>query len=74
MTPHIEEGLVYVHSNLRLLSRSTPQYHQKETKMWDVARDEVGSLDDSGFLEIVDMSLNEQLLEADFSQCRVTRI
>jgi len=38
------------------------QYHQKETKMWDIARDEVGSLDDSGFLEVVDLSLNEPLL------------
>ena len=50
------------------------QYHQKETKMWDIARDEVGSLDDSGFLEVVDLSLNEPLLQVDFSQCGVTRI
>jgi len=40
MTPHRAEALVYVHSNLRLLSRSTPQYHQEETKMWDAAGDE----------------------------------
>ena len=42
MTPHRAEALVYVHSNLRLLSRSTPQYHQEESKIWDVARDEFG--------------------------------
>jgi len=27
MAPNREEGLIYVHSNLRLLSRNTPQYH-----------------------------------------------
>ncbi|RZB66100.1 hypothetical protein D0Y65_041950 [Glycine soja] len=46
MTPHRAEDLVFVHSNLRLLSRNTPQYHQEETKMWDVAGDDFGSLDD----------------------------
>jgi len=34
------EELVYVHRNLRLLSRNTPQSHQEETKMCDDARDE----------------------------------
>ncbi|KAH1242077.1 hypothetical protein GmHk_07G019491 [Glycine max] len=52
MTPHRDEDLVFVHSNLRLLSRNTPQYHQEETKMWDVAGDDFGSLDDCGVLEI----------------------
>ncbi|MCI01802.1 hypothetical protein A2U01_0022831, partial [Trifolium medium] len=66
MTPYRAEALVYVHSNLRLLSRSTPQYHHEETKMWDVAGDEFGSLDDSGFLEVVDLSLDESGLEAGF--------
>lgn len=34
------EELVYIHRDLRLQSRSTPQYHQEETKMCDGARDE----------------------------------
>ncbi|KAH1198446.1 hypothetical protein GmHk_18G052024 [Glycine max] len=33
MAPLRAEDLVFVHSNLRLLSRNTPQYHQEETKM-----------------------------------------
>ncbi|KAL5124390.1 NADPH-dependent codeinone reductase 1-3 [Glycine soja] len=59
MAPHRAEDLVFVHSNLRFLSRNTPQYHQEETKMWDVAGDDFGSLDDCGILEIVSLSLDE---------------
>ena len=55
MTPHRVEDLVFVHSNLRLLSRNAPQYHQEETKMWDVAGDDFGSLDDYGILEIASL-------------------
>jgi len=43
MALHRAEGLVY---------------HQEETKMWDVVGDEFGSLDDSGFLEVVSLSLD----------------
>ncbi|RZC24732.1 hypothetical protein D0Y65_003769 [Glycine soja] len=67
MTPHRAEDLVFVHSNLRLLSRNTPQYHQEETKMWDVAGDDFGSLDDCGILEIASLSLDEPELEVSFS-------
>ncbi|KAH1249212.1 putative plant SNARE 11 [Glycine max] len=63
MAPHRAEDLVFVHSNLRLLSRNTPQYHQEETKMWDVARDDFGSLNDCGILEIASLSLDEPELE-----------
>lgn len=66
MTPHRAEDLVFVHSNLRLLSRNTPQYHQEETKMWDVAGDDFGSLDDCGILEIASLSLDEPELEGVF--------
>ncbi|KAL3019145.1 hypothetical protein AAZX31_05G066300 [Glycine max] len=59
MAPHRAEDLVFVHSNLRLLSRNTPQYHQEETKMWDIAVDDFGSLDDYGILEIASLSLDE---------------
>lgn len=47
------------------LSR-TPQYHQEETKMWNVIGDEFGSLDDSEFLEVADLSLDEPTLESGF--------
>ena len=67
MAPHRAEDLVFVHSNLRFLSRNTPQYHQEETKMWDVAGDAFGSLDDCGILEIASLSLDEPELEVSFS-------
>ncbi|KAH1249398.1 hypothetical protein GmHk_05G012750 [Glycine max] len=63
MAPHRIENLVFVHSNLQLLSMNTPQYHQEETKMWDVAGDNFGSLDDCGILEIASLSLDEPELE-----------
>ncbi|KAL5172115.1 hypothetical protein HKD37_16G044935 [Glycine soja] len=66
MAPHRAEELVFVHSNLRLLSRNTPQYHQEETKMWDVAGDDFGSLNDCGILEIASLSLDEPELESVF--------
>ncbi|RZC13791.1 F-box/LRR-repeat protein [Glycine soja] len=66
MTPHRAEDLVFVHSDLRLLSRNTPQYHQEETKMWDVAGEDFGSLDDYGILEIASLSLDEPELEGVF--------
>ncbi|KAL5146480.1 hypothetical protein HKD37_06G016307 [Glycine soja] len=66
MAPHRAEDLVFVHSNLRLLSRNTPQYHQEETKMWDVAGDDFGSLDDCGILEIASLSLDEPELDGVF--------
>ncbi|KAH1133249.1 hypothetical protein GYH30_011898 [Glycine max] len=66
MAPHRIENLVFVHSNLQLLSMNTPQYHQEETKMWDVAGDNFGSLDDCGILEIASLSLDEPELEGAF--------
>ena len=66
MAPHRAEDLIFVHSNLWLLSRNTPQYHQEETKMWDVAGDDFGSLDDCGILEIASLSLDEPELEGVF--------
>ncbi|MCI31222.1 hypothetical protein A2U01_0052434 [Trifolium medium] len=63
LLPKRAEDLVFVHSNLRLLSRNSPQYNQEETKMWDIAGSEFGSLDDCGILEIADLSLDEPELE-----------
>ncbi|KAJ1403740.1 Ribonuclease H-like superfamily [Sesbania bispinosa] len=66
MAPHGAKNLVFVHSNLHLLSRNSQQYHQEETKMWDIAGDEFGSLDECEILEVANLSLDEPKLEAMF--------
>ena len=44
---------------------STSQYlHEEKTKLWDVGRDEFGSIDEVGVLEVVNLSLDEPGLEA----------
>ncbi|RWR83372.1 DUF659 domain-containing protein/Dimer_Tnp_hAT domain-containing protein [Cinnamomum micranthum f. kanehirae] len=64
MTPKRAEDLVFIHSNLRLLSRRTLQYMKGETKMWDIAGDAFDSFEDAGELEIAQLSLDEPELEA----------
>ena len=63
MKPKHAEDLVFIHSNLRLLSRKTPQYMQGETKMWDIAGDTHDSFEDVGVLEVANLSLDEPKLE-----------
>ncbi|KAG8377696.1 hypothetical protein BUALT_Bualt08G0059600 [Buddleja alternifolia] len=65
ITPQRAEDLVYVHSNLRLLSRQTPQYKQGDTKMWDVGGDDFETFDDVGILGIASLSIDEPELESD---------
>ncbi|PKU60367.1 hypothetical protein MA16_Dca028320 [Dendrobium catenatum] len=64
ITPQRAEDLVYVHTNLRLLSRKTPTYMEGDNRMWDVAGDGFESLEDMGILEIANLSLDEPELEA----------
>ncbi|GMP86869.1 hypothetical protein CsSME_00039489 [Camellia sinensis var. sinensis] len=64
MVPQRAEDLVFIHSNLRLLSRRSSQYLQGETKMWDIAGDNFVSLDDIGMLGIANLSLDEPAMEA----------
>ncbi|GAV81015.1 DUF659 domain-containing protein/Dimer_Tnp_hAT domain-containing protein [Cephalotus follicularis] len=64
MTPKRAEDLVYIHSNLRLLSRKSPQYAQGETKMWDIGGDAFDSLEDIGVLEVASLSLDEPEMES----------
>ena len=66
LKPQRVEDLVFVHNNLRLLSRRSPSYNEGESKMWDVGRDGFDSMDieNVGLLEIVDLSLDEPELEA----------
>jgi len=66
MTPKRVEDLVYVHSNLRILSRNSSKYKEEETKLWDIVRDDF-SLNDNEILEIASLSLDEPELEVIFS-------
>jgi len=66
MTPHRTEDLVFVYSNLRLLSRNSPQYHQEETKMWNIVGDEFESFDENKILKVANLSLDEPELEVVF--------
>ena len=66
LTPKHAKDLVFVHNNLRLLSRSTDQYLDEKPKMWDVGGDEFGTLEDMGFLELAELSLDEPELENVF--------
>ncbi|KAG8376087.1 hypothetical protein BUALT_Bualt09G0027000 [Buddleja alternifolia] len=67
ITPQRAEDLVFVHSNLRLLSRKTPEYKQGVTKLWDVGGggDIFDSLDDIGILGFADLTIDEPELESD---------
>ncbi|KAG6481700.1 hypothetical protein ZIOFF_058319 [Zingiber officinale] len=66
ITPQRAEDLVYVHYNLRLLSRRSPHYSEGESKMWDVRADGFDSMDMEGasILEIANLSLDEPELES----------
>lgn len=63
LNPSRAEDLVFVHNNLRLLSRSSGQYEEERTKMWDVGGDRFDSFEDTGFLEFAELSLDEPELE-----------
>ena len=61
------EDLVYVHSNLQLLSRRNEEYVNTTTKMWDIARDSWNENDihgGAGILENTALTLDEPKLEA----------
>ena len=67
MAPAHAEDLVYVHSNLRLLSRRNVEYINTATKMWDIAgdswnEDEIHGGD--GILENATLILDEPELKA----------
>ncbi|KAF7129772.1 hypothetical protein RHSIM_Rhsim10G0138200 [Rhododendron simsii] len=64
MTPQRAEDLVYVHDNLRLLSRRTRVYTEGDNKLWDVGGDAFDSLEGAGILEIANLSLDEPDMEA----------
>ena len=45
-----------MHSNIRLLSRRTPQYREGETKLWDIGGDAFDSMEGVDVLEIANLS------------------
>ncbi|GKE40330.1 hAT dimerization domain, ribonuclease H-like domain protein, partial [Tanacetum coccineum] len=55
------QDLVYIHNNLRPLSRNP----NDDVKMWDVGGDAFDSMEDVGFLEFADLSLDEPEFEND---------
>ena len=66
LTPKRAEDLVFIHNNLRLLSRSTSAYNDEKTKMWDVGGDDFGSMEDVGILEFANLLLDEPELKFVF--------
>jgi hypothetical protein len=64
LNPKRAEDLVFVHTNLRLLSRNNKNYKEGETKMWDICGDEWNMSDGAGLLEVASLSLDEPDLEA----------
>jgi len=64
LTPERAEDLVFVHSNLRHLSRRTDAYKKGETRMWDVGGDSFDSLSGVGLLEVAELSIDEPELQA----------
>uniref|UniRef100_A0A7N2R307 Uncharacterized protein n=1 Tax=Quercus lobata TaxID=97700 RepID=A0A7N2R307_QUELO len=66
MAPARAEDLVYVHSNLRLLSRRNEEYIHTATKMCDIAGDSWNESDmhgGAGILENAALTLDEPELE-----------
>ncbi|KEH25447.1 hypothetical protein MTR_6g023775 [Medicago truncatula] len=57
------EDLVYVHTNLRLLSRKEDGYKKGQSRMWDIGGDAHEPLDGVG-IELAELSLDEPDLEA----------
>ena len=54
ITPKHAEDLVFVHSNLRLLSRRRPEYTTGESKKWDIGGDNWDNhLEDLGCLRLL---------------------
>jgi hypothetical protein len=66
MTPARAQDLVFVHFNLRLLSRSNDEYIKGPTKMWDIAGDNwEDPYGGAGMLEIASLTLDEPELEEE---------
>ena len=66
ITPKRAEDLVFVHSNLRLLSRRRPEYTIGESKKWDIGGDNWDEpFGGPELLEIVYLTLDEPEMETN---------
>ena len=63
LTPERAEDLVFVHNNLRLLSRSTDDYISGPSKMWDIGGDGFETFDGVGVLQLANLTLDEPEFE-----------
>ncbi|XP_021729060.1 uncharacterized protein LOC110696091 isoform X1 [Chenopodium quinoa] len=63
LTPKRAQDLVYIHNNLRLLSRRSEEYTKGRSKLWDVGGDEHDNLGEVGILEMAELSLDEPEME-----------
>ncbi|XP_068307387.1 uncharacterized protein [Pyrus communis] len=65
ITPQRAEDLVFVHNNLRLLSRNSSTYKEGITQLWDVGGDGFENMGEEsvGMLDIANLSLDEPSLE-----------
>ncbi|KAL6544212.1 hypothetical protein OROGR_010709 [Orobanche gracilis] len=61
LTTSRAQDLVFIHNNLRLLSRKL----NDDVKMWDVGGDAFDTMENVGFLEFADLSLDEPDFEND---------
>nr|KYP55834.1 hypothetical protein KK1_002059 [Cajanus cajan] len=59
LNPKRAEDLVYVHTNLRILSRKSEEYMQGSTRMWDIGGDAWDSFGGVENLEVTSLSLDE---------------
>ena len=64
LAPERVEDLVFIHNNLRLLSRKAEDYSTGPTRMWDVGGDGFESLSGVGIIEVADLSLDEPEMES----------
>uniref|UniRef100_A0A803LVV8 DUF659 domain-containing protein n=2 Tax=Chenopodium quinoa TaxID=63459 RepID=A0A803LVV8_CHEQI len=64
LTPKRAQDLVYIHNNLRLLSRRSEEYTKGRSKLWDVGGDEHDNLGEVGILEMAELSLDEPEMES----------
>jgi hypothetical protein len=68
LNPKIAGDLVFIHINLRLLSRkrNSSTDNEEATKMWDIGRDECDLFDVADILEVASFYHDEPELEAAF--------
>jgi len=63
LTPDRAEDSVFVHNNLRLLSRSTDDYISGPSKMWDIRGDGFETFDGFRVLQLANLTLDEPEFE-----------